>query len=237
MTDLKQRFKRMCETSMIKNRYMLLSEEMLKENPHGCYARGTVLRLAKYITENNRGAHVLVVCSEITDCFRGPTETHLDPMVGQALFEDGARALVWAAQSILFDSGGAIDGHLRQVSLAFHLLKDVPGLISKNIEKALTEPSAKLASTTGNPSFGRLIQVEAKLGLKQDKLSTTRHVLSEFGIMSSACVMFTLDEMRKKSLKEGKATTGEGLDWGVLFGFGPGLIVETVMLRSVPITN
>lgn len=53
--------------------------------------------------------------------------------------------------------------------------------------------------------------------------------------MSSACVLFILDEMRKRSAEEGKATTGEGLEWGVLFGFGPGLTVETVVLHSVPV--
>ncbi|MCL7037020.1 hypothetical protein MKW94_030844 [Papaver nudicaule] len=52
--------------------------------------------------------------------------------------------------------------------------------------------------------------------------------------MSSACVVFILDEMRKDSIKEGKSTTGEGLEWGVLFGFGPGITVETVVLHSVP---
>jgi chalcone synthase len=53
--------------------------------------------------------------------------------------------------------------------------------------------------------------------------------------MSSACVLFILDEMRKKSAQNGLKTTGEGLDWGVLFGFGPGLTIETVVLRSVAI--
>ncbi|XP_010692195.2 chalcone synthase [Beta vulgaris subsp. vulgaris] len=343
MSELKQKFKRMCDKSMIKKRYMHVTQELLEENPHmcdynasslntrqdilatevpklgkeaavkaikewgqprskithvifcttsgvdmpgadyqltkllglrpsvkrfmlyqqGCYAGGTVLRLAKDIAENNRGARVLVVCAEITViCFRGPTETHLDSMIGQALFGDGAGAvivgadldesierpifqLVWAAQTILPDSEGAIDGHLREVGLAFHLLKDVPGLISKNIEKALVEAFKPIgiddwnsifwAAHPGGPAI--LDQVESKLGLKQDKLSATRHVLSEFGNMSSACVLFILDEMRKRSMKEGMATTGEGLEWGVLFGFGPGLTVETVMLHSVPIAN
>jgi chalcone synthase len=51
--------------------------------------------------------------------------------------------------------------------------------------------------------------------------------------MSSACVLFILDEMRRKSKEDGLATTGEGLEWGVLFGFGPGLTIETVVLHSV----
>lgn len=227
----------------------------------GCFAGGTVLRLAKDLAENNRGARVLVVCSEITAIiFRGPSESHLDSLVGQALFGDGASAvivgsdpiegverplfqIVSAAQSIFPDSEGAIDGHLREVGLTFHLLKDVPGIISKNIEKSLEEAFKPLGITDYNSLFwivhpggpAILDQVEAKIGLKQEKLEATRHVLSEYGNMSSACVLFILDEMRKKSAKAKNGTTGEGLDWGVLFGFGPGLTVETVVLHSVAV--
>ncbi|XP_049388131.1 chalcone synthase 2 [Solanum stenotomum] len=339
MTELKEKFKRMCDKSMINKRYMHLTEEILKENPNiceymapsldarqdivvvevpklgkeaaqkaikewgqpkskithvvfcttsgvdmpgadyqltkllglrpsvkrlmmyqqGCFAGGTVIRLAKDLAENNKGARVLVVCSEITAVtFRGPSDTHLDSMVGQALFGDGAAAmiigsdplpeverplfeLVSAAQTLLPDSEGAIDGHLREVGLTFHLLKDVPGLISKNIEKSLIEAFQPLGISDWNSIFwiahpggpAILDQVELKLGLKPEKLRATRQVLSDYGNMSSACVLFILDEMRKASSKEGHSTTGEGLDWGVLFGFGPGLTVETVVLHSV----
>ncbi|CAA2968463.1 chalcone synthase [Olea europaea subsp. europaea] len=227
----------------------------------GCFAGGTVLRMAKDLAENNKGARVLVVCSEITAVtFRGPDDTHLDSLVGQALFGDGAAAvivgsdpvigverplfqLVSAAQTILPDSEGAIDGHLREVGLTFHLLKDVPGLISKNIEKSLTEAFQPLGISDWNSIFwiahpggpAILDQVEEKLALNPEKLRSTRHVLSEYGNMSSACVLFILDEMRKSATKEGMSTTGEGLDWGVLFGFGPGLTVETVVLHSEPL--
>ncbi|KAG6726146.1 hypothetical protein I3843_02G055100 [Carya illinoinensis] len=316
-TELKEKFKRMCEKSMIKKRYMHLTEEILKENPNlgkeaatkaikewgqpkskithlvfcttsgvdmpgadyqltkllglrpsvkrlmmyqqGCFAGGTVLRLAKDLAENNKGARVLVVCSEITAVtFRGPSDAHLDSLVGQALFGDGAAALIVGAdpvpgvekplfelvsanQTILPDSDGAIDGHLREVGLTFHLLKDVPGLISKNIEKSLVEAFQPLGITDWNSLFwiahpggpAILDQVESKLELKPEKLRATRHVLSEYGNMSSACVLFILDEMRKKSAEDRLKTTGEGLEWGVLFGFGPGLTVETVVLHSV----
>ncbi|KAJ3669389.1 hypothetical protein LUZ60_011339 [Juncus effusus] len=341
LTELKEKFKRMCDKSMIKKRYMHLSEEILAENPNicaymepsldarqdivvvevpklgkdaavkaikewgqpkskithlifcttsgvdmpgadyqvtkllglrpsvkrfmmyqqGCFAGGTVLRMAKDLAENNRGARVLVICSEITAVtFRGPSESHLDSLVGQALFGDGAAALivgsdpdtdierplfqlVSAGQTILPDSEGAIDGHLREVGLTFHLLKDVPGLISKNIEKSLVEAFTPIGISDWNSIFwvahpgspAILDQVEAKLELQKEKMHATRHILNEYGNMSSACVLFILDEMRRRSAKEGKATTGEGLEWGVLFGFGPGLTVETVVLHSVPI--
>ncbi|KAI4351172.1 hypothetical protein L6164_005552 [Bauhinia variegata] len=122
----------------------------------GCYAGGTVLRLAKDLTENNAGARVLVVCSEMTVVsFRGPCETQFDNMLGQALFADGASAaiisasplpverslfhVVSAKQTILPNSEGAITGHLREEGLTFTLKGNVPQIVSDNIEKSLEE--------------------------------------------------------------------------------------------------
>ena len=85
----------------------------------------------------------------------------------------------------------------------------------------------------GGPAI--LDKVEEKLGLNEEKLRATRHVLREYGNMGAPSVLFILDEMRKKSMEKGKATTGEGLEWGVLIGIGPRLTMETVVLRSVHI--
>ncbi|KAI9078934.1 hypothetical protein K1719_039083 [Acacia pycnantha] len=64
----------------------------------GCYAGVTVLRVAKDLAKNNKGACVLVVCSEITSiCFRGPSDTNLGSLLGEALFGDGAAAMIIGA--------------------------------------------------------------------------------------------------------------------------------------------
>ncbi|KAF7132838.1 hypothetical protein RHSIM_Rhsim09G0036400 [Rhododendron simsii] len=225
----------------------------------GCFAGGTVLRVAKDLAENNKGARVLAVCSEITAAFfRGPSDTHLETLVSQAMFGDGAAAvivgadpipgvekplfeLVSATQTILPDSEGAISGKILEAGSTVHFVKEVPGLISKNMEKVLTDVFQPLGISDWNSIFwaphpggrGILDQLESKLGLKPEKLRASRHVLSEYGNMASSCVLFVLDEIRKKSAEEGLKTTGEGLEWGVLLGFGPGLTVETVVLHSL----
>ncbi|TVU11037.1 hypothetical protein EJB05_44599, partial [Eragrostis curvula] len=344
LTDLKNKFTRLCQKSMVRKRYMHVTEELLKENPNmaaysapsldvrhdilveevpklgaeaaekalaewgqprsaithlvfcatagvdmpsadfraakllglrpsvnrvmlyhqGCFAGGTVLRVAKDLAENNRGARVLIICSEITAVtFRGPCATHIDSMIGQALFGDGAAAvvvgagpdeaagerplfqLVTAQQTIVPDSDDAILGHLREEGLTFHLQERVPDLIGMNIKGLLETAFKPLGISDWNKIFwvahpggpAILNMAEAELGLDQARLRATRHVLAEYGNMSSACVLFILDEMRRRSAKLGLATTGEGLDWGVLFGFGPGLTAETVVLRSVPIAK
>ncbi|GAB4826144.1 hypothetical protein Ancab_009013 [Ancistrocladus abbreviatus] len=343
MTDLKEKFKRICEKTAIRKRYTYLTEDMIKANPNigtfdgrslnarqemviaetprlgkeaalkaikewgqdksrithlifcstagvdmpgcdyqltkmlglnpainrimiyqqGCYAGGTVLRVAKDVAENNKGARVLVVCSEITAIFfRGPSEHHMDSLVGQALFGDGAAALVIgadvdecmekplyqlisASQTLVPDSENAMALHLREEGLTFHLSKDVPTLISNNIENILVDAFKPLGINDWNSLFwithpgGRAILdgVEKKLGLEKDKMKESRYVLSEYGNLTGACVLFILDEMRKRSIVEGRPTTGKGSDYGVLLGFGPGITVETIVLRSASILN
>ncbi|KAF3593830.1 hypothetical protein DY000_02021436 [Brassica cretica] len=80
----------------------------------GCFAGGTVLRLAKDLAENNRGARVLLVCSEITGVtFRGPSDTHLDSLVGQAFFSDGAAALIVGSDADISAEAQLRDGVCR----------------------------------------------------------------------------------------------------------------------------
>ncbi|GMH29602.1 hypothetical protein Nepgr_031445 [Nepenthes gracilis] len=228
----------------------------------GCYAGGTVLRVAKDVAENNKGARVLLVCSEITAIFfRGPSEHHMDSLVGQSLFGDGAAALIIGAdvdefvekpifeiistsQTLAPNSENAMALHLREEGLTFHLSKNVPNIIGNNIESIMVESFKPLGISDWNSLFyithpgGRAIldAVESKLGLDKDKMTESRHVLSEYGNLTGACVLFILDEMRKRSVKEGKTTTGKGFEWGVLFAFGPGLTVETVVLRSASLS-
>lgn len=226
----------------------------------GCFGGATVLRVAKDLAENNKNARVLAVCSEVTAVtYRAPNENHLDGLVGSALFGDGAAVFVvgadpkpeekplfevhWAGETILPESDGAIDGHLTEAGLIFHLMKDVPGLISKNIEKFLSEARKCVGSPDWNDMFWAvhpggpaiLDQVEAKLKLSKDKMQGSRDVLSEFGNMSSSSVLFVLDQIRQRSMKMGASTTGEGNDFGFFIGFGPGLTLEVLVLRSMPI--
>ncbi|XP_049402896.1 chalcone synthase B [Solanum stenotomum] len=237
------------------------SVQRLMMYQQGCFAGGMMLRLAKDLAENNKGARVLVVCAESSAIgFRGPSEAHPDNLIAQALFGDGAVAviigsdpktglerpifeIVSAAQTFVPNGDYHLALHLREMGLTFHCTRDVPPTIAKNVEGCLIKAFEPLGISDWNSVFwilhpgGNAIvdQVESTLGLEPDKLRATRNILREYGNMSSACVLFILDEIRKKSARDGLKTTGDGLDLGVLLSFGPGLTIETVVLRSVPI--
>ncbi|BBN03123.1 chalcone synthase [Marchantia polymorpha subsp. ruderalis] len=227
----------------------------------GCYGGATALRMAKDLAENNRGARVLVVASEITCVtFRAPDESHVDGLVGSALFGDGASAVIvgsdpkpdleeaafeicWSGETILPDSDGAIDGHLTEAGLMFHLLKDVPGLISKNIDKNLQQAKANVGSPDyqdmfwavhpGGPAI--LDQIERKLKLDPSKLAASREILEQYGNMSSATVLFVLDRIHQRSILGPHSTTGESSKYGFVIGFGPGLTLEVLILKALPL--
>nr|XP_004239898.1 chalcone synthase B [Solanum lycopersicum] len=227
----------------------------------GCFAGGTMLRLAKDLAENNKGARVLVVCAESSAIgFRGPSEAYPDNLIAQALFGDGAVAviigsdpkmglerpvfeIVSAGQTFVPNGDCHLALHLREMGLTFHCTRDVPPAIAKNVESCLIKAFEPLGISDWNSVFwilhpgGNAIvdQVENILGLEPDRLRATRNILREYGNLSSACVLFILDEIRKKSARDGLKTTGDGLDLGVLLSFGPGLTIETVVLRSMPI--
>ncbi|XP_043687738.1 acridone synthase 2-like [Telopea speciosissima] len=160
----------------------------------------------------------------------------LDTSVELSFFQ-----LFSAGSRILPDSDDMVEGYLHQTGLSISLFKDVAKTIFGNIRKCLEEAFNKIDINDWNSIFwvshpgglAILDLIEVTLGLKEDKLKASRKVLIEYGNMSSPTVMFIMDEIRNKSMKEGKATTGEGFDWGVLLGFGPGLTVETITFRSI----
>nr|AAB62583.1 chalcone synthase-A [Ipomoea purpurea] len=227
----------------------------------GCNAGAAMLRLAKDLAENNKGGRVLVVCSEVMlSVFRGPSLQQEDNLLAQCLFGDGAGAvivgteprpgletplfeLVSAAQTTIPDTDSYLKLQLREMGLTFHCSKAVPSLITQNVEDCLVKAFEPFGISDWNSIFwilhpgGNAILdgVEEKLGLEPEKLRASRDVLSQYGNLTSACVLFILDEVRKKSKKDEQMTTGEGLEWGVVFGFGPGLTIDTVVIRSVPI--
>ncbi|CAO2140736.1 unnamed protein product [Urochloa humidicola] len=228
----------------------------------GCHGGAAALRLSKDLAENNPGARVLVVCSEVIPLsLRGPSPSHIGNLVGQAIFGDAAGAvvvgsgpgaagergvfeLVWTAQEIVPGTGDGIVTKLREEGLVFTLHRDVPlyvsGAIGRSAARAVRE--AAPAPDVNEEVFwvvhagGREIldRVERELGLREGKLAASRSAMRQYGNTRSSCVILIMEEMRRRSEEQGRRTAGEGLEWGILLGFGPGITIETILLRALP---
>jgi len=227
-------------------------------NLHGCYGGGRSLQLAKELAENNRGARVLVACSEITlIAFYGPEGGCPDNILGQALFGDGAGAVIvgadpvspverplfemaFASQTTIPETEDAISMQINKGGMEYHISNQVPRLLGCNVERCLVDAFHALGvSAAWNDLFwaihpgGRAIldHIEGVLGLDDGKLAASRHVLSEFGNMSGTTVIFVLDELRRRRTVTAKQG-GEAPEWGVMMAFGPGITIETMVLHA-----
>jgi predicted naringenin-chalcone synthase len=69
-------------------------------------------------------------------------------------------------------------------------------------------------------------QVQRSLGLTADQVSASREVLRRCGNMSSATILFVLEEILKRS-------SGEGRERVCAVAFGPGLTVEMATLDAI----
>ena len=77
----------------------------------------------------------------------------------------------------------------------------------------------------GGPAV--LESYRSALGLQPEKLAVSRHLLSEYGNMLGATIIFVLDELRRR-----RHGGDEDSEWGVMLGLGPGLTVETMVLHA-----
>jgi bisdemethoxycurcumin synthase len=218
----------------------------------GCFAGVAALRVAKDLAENNRDARVLVVCAELTIMlFAPPEEGNLQTLVNMGFFGDGAGAVIIgadpspaerplfeimsAAQTIIPETQDALIMQLGSGGLGgSSATGNLPEFIGGNIERCLLDSFSPLGIDVPNwndlfwvvhpGTQGILRRLDTVLQLKPDKLAASRRVLRDYGNMFGATVIFVLHEICKHSLNLN--------EWGVLTAFGPGITIETLLLRT-----
>ena len=110
----------------------------------------------------------------------------------------------------------------------------VPKLIGSNIRElvgpalAAGEMSLSDVDTWAVHPGGKSIidQAQRALGLSDDQVSASREVLRRYGNMSSATILFVLEEILKRS-------SGKGRERVCAVAFGPGLTVEMATLDAI----
>ncbi|MGZ3912531.1 MAG: type III polyketide synthase [Flavisolibacter sp.] len=205
----------------------------------GCYAAIHGLKVADFICKSDPGAKVVIVCTELCTLHfqRKPTG---DNIASSLLFGDGSAAALITADSFSKEGLHLDEFHSRVIpkgsqDMAWELSSTgflmslsgyVPDLIGEdfyNIVETIVEKDNITINDISHwcihPGGKRILEaIEKSLKLKQHELECSYDVLSEYGNMSSATILFVL----KKILDE-KTPINK------LFGaaFGPGLTVET----------
>jgi predicted naringenin-chalcone synthase len=208
----------------------------------GCASAMVALQQASNYVTAFPGRRALVVAVEICSAAYF-LDDRLESAVAHAIFADGAGALAVTtvgpgpsliAQRTLFRSE-----HLDAMGFEY------PGgrprvVLSKDVRRIgavmMGEMAAILMATQGLKredieywvlhSAGRRVIDRARtvLELSEDQVRHSRSVLRRFGNMSSATILFVLEEM----LRDESPVPG---DWGVMIGLGPGFAAEGALLR------
>jgi alpha-pyrone synthase len=206
----------------------------------GCNAAFNGFKLARHIVRSDPRAKVLVLNLELcTLHFQTPQS--IDQALMFLLFADGASATLISAESsglalncfaqeVIPDTTGEITWDIGDQGFNMYLSGEVP----RHIRQHLSAHVSKLLGGTAMADVhlwavhpgGRSVldSVQGSLDLPDDKLTSSRNVLHDFGNMSSVTVPFILRQMMDASEKGRQ---------GVALGFGPGLGVESFTFSDV----
>lgn len=212
----------------------------------GCYAAFNALKVADACCRADPAARVLIVCLELcTLHFR--KHTSLDQLYANALFSDGAAALLVQAQPgpgfsfslEAFHCDLARDGkddmawHITPTGFEMVLTSYVPKLVRGGIRPMADRLLERLGLTLAgihyfaiHPGGRRILEAcEEALGISRDDNRFAYAVLENHGNMSSPTVAFVLREIHAQLERRDR---GKNV---LSFAFGPGLTLESMLLR------
>jgi predicted naringenin-chalcone synthase len=202
----------------------------------GCYAAINALKLARHIVRSDPKAGVLMVNLELCSLHLQETQ-ELEQVLSFLVFADGAAASLITAskQGFALDSfkavmvpetRGLITWKIRGLGFDMFLSGKIPAELSCALHEGELKAERDGIELWAVHPGGRSIldAVEKGLELPADALATSREVLSCFGNISSATVMFVLQRMMQQ------ARPGQR---GCAMSFGPGLTAETMRFHAV----
>lgn len=217
----------------------------------GCYAAFPALRMAAQFCEADPSAVVLVLCIELCSLHLQLTGSE-DNLLANSLFADGAGAAIVSSRDPapgshpiriegfrsalvpdgLQDMTWRIGDHGFDISLSSYVPRIIGGNIGEPVRSILAGGGLSLSDigTWAVHPGGKAIidQVRKSLGLDEDQVSASREVLKRFGNMSSASILFVIEEiLRRPSAKIPERVCA--------VAFGPGLTVELATLSVLPI--
>jgi predicted naringenin-chalcone synthase len=207
----------------------------------GCHGAINGLRAAHALAALPTTGHVLLCAVELCSLHY---RFQWDPerMLGNALFADGAAALVCRAANtddtglrvaatgscLIPESTDAMSWRIGEHGFEMSLSARVPDLIAEHLRPWLTSWLSRngtsleeIRSWVVHPGGPRIVTaVEESLGLRGEATALSRQVLAEFGNMSSPTVLFILQRLRER----------QAAGSCVMLGFGPGLMAEAALL-------
>lgn len=220
--------------------------QRLNINFMGCYAAFNAIKVGDAFCKADPNARVLIVCVELCSIHFQKQATE-DNMLANALFGDGAAAILMAANpvaganlvpeafhnSLSFSKDPQMAWRVGDRGFEMKLTSYVPEIIQTGIKKLTDEMLAKIKKNFSaikyfavHPGGKKILEViEKELGLSKNDNRHAYSVLNTYGNMSSPTVVFVLYNMLQE------LTSHEDGESVLSFAFGPGLTLESILFR------
>lgn len=210
----------------------------------GCYGAFPAMRLARSICLAHDDALVLIVAVELCSLHLQAGKES-DELLAASVFADGAAAALVSARppagrpsfslkrfssALATAAGDDMAWTIGDTGFTMVLSSEIPKIVEREVRAALAPlwecagiSAADMGAWAVHPGGRAILDgFEAGLGLPSDSLTTSREVLSRYGNMSSATILFVLDRLlHSKDPPAGPVTA---------VAFGPGLAVESALL-------
>ncbi|OXM87472.1 type III polyketide synthase [Paenibacillus rigui] len=214
----------------------------------GCAAGLKGVCLAQHLIRLDSAARVLVVCVELCTLHMQSSAKRED-LYAASFFGDGASACVVAGSSgskadrsmfLLGDDRSVlmpeyaeemvweVGNHGFNLYLSPSIPRRIEELIPPQIEGWFAdEPLPKLWAI--HPGGKGIVDaVQASFGLSDEQVDPSRTVLMRYGNLSSATILFVLQQMRSQLIERDIRA-----EEGIAMAFGPGLTAELLRFRYV----
>jgi predicted naringenin-chalcone synthase len=235
------------DVEIVENLKLNPSLERTCINFMGCYGAFNALKMADYICRAEAESTVLIVDVELCT-LHFQKENTVDNWLSNSLFADGAAAVIvqhkdFATQKLFEirafytelvskarnEMSWKIGDHGYQMQLTNKVTKQIKSEIKNIAEKLLKKLNLTLEDIGQfaiHPGGRRILEVcDEVFNLKPNQNQHAYHVLQNFGNMSSATILFVLEELANKLKIQNQS------EQILSFAFGPGLTFESMLLQ------
>ncbi|MGA4837371.1 type III polyketide synthase [Streptomyces sp. G45] len=212
----------------------------------GCYAAFNALKVGLDSVAARPGELAIVSCCEVCSVHVRPEMTK-EQVVVHSLFGDGAAAVLLGADDGVgpaivrthtethYATPEAMTWRVRDDAFRMTLSAYVPAILAGAVEtfvENLLRPVGLRRQDVSqwgiHPGGPKIIDlIGARLELTEAHLAASRHVLASRGNCSSATILLILEQLL--SGRHGQAPRAG--EFGVLMAFGPGLTMESALVR------
>lgn len=212
----------------------------------GCYAAFPALRKSWQYTKAKKSSKSLVVCVELCT-LHFQYNSSMESIVSSSIFADGCSVallensdqsnevrpeIIDSYVYTAYDTTEHMAFNLTDEGFQMNLSSYVPGILKANIQNFLSVllkrnnlEQKDINHWLIHPGGIKILHhLQEELNLSDENISYSTKILNDYGNMSSATILFVLNELMKSK----KPQKG---DKAVMMAFGPGLTMESMLLE------